>query len=117
MDPLELLVSKLKGTTAEPVLELSYAGSGVMGNLSAVLLCALVEKNAVAKMLDLSEIKTADRLGHAVGRCLRLNTSITTINLRDSNLRDEGVGALDEALKATIRSQAKDKGFEVPEKK
>ena len=107
MDPLELLVSKLKGTTAEPVLELSYAGSGVMGNLSAVLLCALVEKNAVAKMLDLSEIKTADRLGHAVGRCLRLNTSITTINLRDSQLRDEGVGALADGLKLNKASKVR----------
>lgn len=31
--------------------------------------------------------------------------------------KSEGEKALDEALKATIRSQAKDKGFEVPEKK
>jgi len=107
MDALELLVSKLKGTTAEPVLELSYAGSAVMGNVSAALLCALVQKNAVAKMLDLSEVKTADRLGHAVGRCLRLNTSITTINLRDSQLRDEGVGALADGLKQNKASKVR----------
>jgi len=107
MDALELLVSKLKGTTAEPVLELSYAGSGVMGNVSAALLCALVQKNAVAKMLDLSEVKMADRLGHAVGRCLRLNTSITTINLRDSQLRDEGVGALADGLKQNKASKVR----------
>jgi len=99
MDPLELKVDVLKGTSAEPVTELSYASSTSMSNVSVALLGALVEKNPLAKTLDLSDIQTAPRLGYAVGRCLRSNSSLTKLLLRNSQLGDEGVGALSDGLK------------------
>jgi len=105
MDALELRVPMLRGMdgaadgTAPPTVELSYLGSKTMTNASAVLIGALVEQNKVARSLELSEIKSASRLGHAMGRCLRHNATLTALWLRDSQLLDEGVTALASGLK------------------
>jgi len=87
----------LKGS--EPVNELSYATSKDVSNVSAALLGALLEHNDATKSLDMSSVKNAPRLGHALGRCLGGNVSLTSVLVHDALLKDEGVSALAEGLR------------------
>jgi len=106
VDKLELQVRVLKG--AESNTTLTYAGSSAMSDVSAALIGTLVEHNKVAKTLDLSDIATqCTRLGHAAGRCLASNTALTTVLLKNSQLRDDGVSALSDGLKLNGANQVR----------
>jgi len=104
LDNFVLPVKELKGTLATP--ELNFSES-MMSNVSAVLLGGLLEKNNIAKALDLSMVKTASRLGHAIGRCLCHNTTLVSLILRDAELLNEGVAALADGLLSNHESRLK----------
>ena len=99
LDKLELKVKTLKGAEEPAAKELLYAACDNLSNLDATLLCALVEANGSALRLDLSRNKSASRLGHAVGRCLKANATLTSVQLHECDLKDEGVSALADGLR------------------
>ena len=92
VDAFELQVQVLTGRA--PTLELHYPEDRKLSDLSAAVLCTLIEKNPAAKSLDLSKVKTAGQLGHAVGRCLKGNTALVAVRLQESDLGNEGASAL-----------------------
>ena len=105
VDEMHIQVQPLKGS--EPVRELEYAACKQLTDISAALLCSLVALNPAAVKLDLSRIKTAPRLGHAVGRCLKANKALVEVLLRESELGDAGVSALADGLRANTASQVR----------
>jgi len=97
VDDLLLHVDMLKGGDSA----LEYTGtktSRLLGDASATLMGLIIEKNGVAESLDLSNCKSAVRLGHAMGRCLRGNTTLLALYLRDTDLGDSGTTVLADGL-------------------
>jgi len=92
VDAFELQVQVLTGRA--PTRELHYPEDRRLSDVSAAVLCTLIEKNPAAKSLDLSKVKTAGQLGHAVGHCLKGNTGLVAVRLQESDLGNEGASAL-----------------------
>ena len=107
VDALDLQVKTLKGVGDEPPTEISYAANASVSDVSAAFMCALLERNLVAKALDLSGIKGVGRLGHSAGRCLGGNTALQSMLLRDSQLGDAGASALADGLRRNGASRVK----------
>jgi len=107
VDKLELSVRMLKGSDPNPAL--TFAGSTTISDVSAALVGKLVEHNKVAKSLDLSDLASSQctRVGHAAGRCLASNTALTTVLLRNSHLRDDGINALADGLLQNTGNQVR----------
>jgi hypothetical protein len=95
VDAFPLPILQLKG--AEPVAKISYIAAKGLSDVSMTLAGALLERNAATTRLEVSQNATS-RVGHAAGRCLRSNTAILEVFLRESALGDDGVGALVEGL-------------------